>query len=277
MSSPFDMQKFRTLIYNETGMLFDEKKDYYLTSRIEQRMKEARIPTVAEYYQTLMLGNTRDEFQKFVEAITINETYMFRDFPQLQGFAEKIFPAHVESKLKKKDKTMRVWSAACSTGEEAYTLAIILKEMLTGHGDWQINVIATDIDTKVLDIAKKGVYGARSMKDTPLAYRQKYFIAEDKDSFSAGPLLRNIIKFHQLNFMDKEEMRKMRNFDFIFCRNVLIYFDDNSRKKVVEQLYESLVPNGHLFLGHSESIGRITDFFETQTIQSFMSYRKPLR
>lgn len=273
MISQVELEKFRSLIYKVTGMLFDEKKNYYISSRIEQRLAETN-QTLTDYYQDLVFGNSKEELQKFVELITINETYFFRDFPQLQGFAEKIFPLYLEEKKKKNDKTLKVWSAACSTGEEAYTLAIILKEMVDGHGDWSITVDASDIDTKVLEHGKKGVYSDRSMKDTPLVYRQKYFDISG-GQFYVRPVIKSMIKFSRVNFMDKAEMANKHNYDFIFCRNVLIYFDDESRKAVVESLFRALSPGGHLFLGHSESIGRITNVFETQSIDRFVSYRRP--
>lgn len=273
MISDTDLEKFRGLIYKITGMLFDEKKNYYISSRIEQRLQDTQ-KTLSEYYQDLMFGTAKEELQRFVELITINETYFFRDFPQLQGFAEKIFPPYLQEKARRKDNVLKIWSAACSTGEEAYTLAIILKEMVDGHGEWNIQIDATDIDTKVLDHAKKGTYSDRSMKDTPLVYRQKYFDVNN-GQFHVRPSLKNVVRFQRVNFMDKQEMSRMHNYDFIFCRNVLIYFDDESRKKVVEDLFKSLGSGGHLFLGHSESIGRITNIFETQTVDKFVSYRKP--
>ncbi|MGZ3634311.1 MAG: CheR family methyltransferase [Parachlamydiaceae bacterium] len=270
-----DLEKVRSLIYKETGMLFEPKKDYYIATRLQQRMDELGFKKFEEYYQSLIFDNQRQELQKFIEAITINETYFFRDFPQLQGFAEKVLPPYLEKKRKSYDSNLKIWSAACSTGEEPYTLSIILQEMIDDYSKWNVELKATDIDRNVLDWAKKGLYSERSMKETPLPYRPKYFLKKE-DQWQVLQRTGSPIRFSQLNFVDRSAMRQMRGFDFVFCRNVLIYFDEESRKKVVNSLYDSLVPGGYLFLGHSESIGRISAAFELQNVDGFLCYRRPL-
>ena len=266
-----DLKRIRDLIYKETGMLFGESKNYYLQSRIEQRLKELNIVDVHEYLDHLLTSSSKAEIQDFVERITINETYFFRDFPQLQGFAEKVLPHYINERNCSSNK-IKIWSAACSTGEEAYTLSIILQEML--ENDWKSEIKATDIDRAVLDKAKKGLYSTRSMKDTPIQYREKYF-SKQNDKYQINKDKFRNVSFNQLNFMDRFGMLRMREFDFIFCRNVLIYFTDDSRKKVVNRLFDALKPGGYLFLGHSESIGRITGAFNLKNIEGFLCYQKP--
>lgn len=273
--SEMDLVKVRALIYQETGMLFEDKKDYYITARIQQRMGATGFKTFNEYYRALVFSPQKEELQKFIEAITINETYFFRDFPQLQGFAEKVLPPYLEKKKSVGDFRLRVWSAACSTGEEAYTLSIILQEMIEDYSNWNAEIQATDIDRNVLAHAENGQYGERSMKETPIPYKQKYF-SKHGDQWQVGKRAKDPIRFSQTNFIDRLAMRGMRGFDFVFCRNALIYFDDESRKKVVNSLYDSLVPGGYLFLGHSESIGRITAAFELKNVDGFLCYRRPL-
>ena len=273
--STLDCNKLRALIYKETGMLFEDKKDYYISARVQQRMEKTGSKSFNEYYHTLLFSNPRDELQRFIEAITINETYFFRDFPQLQGFAEKVLPPYLERKKTARDLKLKIWSAACSTGEEAYTLSIIFQEMIDDYSKWNTEILATDVDRNVLDHASKGLYGERSMKDTPLPYKQKYFLRQD-DEWQVLKHTKDPIKFLQLNFIDRLAMRSIQGLDFVFCRNVLIYFDDDSRKKVINSLYDSLNPGGYLFLGHSESIGRITAAFELQNVGGFLCYRRPL-
>lgn len=270
------IEKLRALIQKETGMVFDERRNYFIKSKIEQRMTDAGYPGFNEYYQELMFGERGGELQAFVEAVTINETYFFRDYPQLQGFAEKVFPTYLKS-LSSTNSSIRAWSAACSTGEEPYTLAIILREMLAEEKDkrWSVSVDATDINRSVLAFAQRGVYGARSMKDTPLEYRQRYFDFKNGE-FQVKDSLKEDVKFSLVNLSERAEMRKMRGYDFVFCRNVLIYFDEEGRRKVVASLYDALRPGGYLFLGHSESIARITTAFELKSIGGFLCYRKPL-
>ena len=268
------LDKVRDLLYKETGVLIETKRDYVLKDRIERRMAAVKMPTFSEYYRSLMTG-WDGEIQELMEALTINETYFFRDFPQLQGFAEGVLPGYLDAKRERRDTSLRVWSAACSTGEEAYTLSVILQEMVKGYEKWQVNIEGTDIDRQVLRIARAGEYGRRSMKDTPLPYREKYF-EQANGHWRVLPHTAEPVSFDLLNLMDRRSMRRRRGFDFIFCRNVLIYFNDESRKKVVNCLYDALVPGGYVFLGSSESVGRITAAFELEKRGDFLCYKKPL-
>lgn len=272
--SPEDLEKIRDLIYRETGMLFENKKDYILKNRLEQRMTATRTATFSEYYHGLVYSEKKAEMMDLVESLTVNETYFFRDFPQLQGFAEQVLPRHLEKKRAAQDYTLRVWSAACSTGEEPYTLSIILQEMIEDRDQWEIVVDAVDIDRQVLRAAERGEYGERSMKDTPYPYRLKYF-RRTEDSWQVLPQASRPVRFAQMNLMDRQAMRQRRGYDFVFCRNVLIYFDDVSRKTVVNGLYDALRPGGYLFLGSSESVGRITAAFQLEKVNDFLCYKRP--
>ncbi|MDQ7053610.1 MAG: protein-glutamate O-methyltransferase CheR [candidate division KSB1 bacterium] len=270
--SSSELDKIRQLIYRESGMLFPNKKDYFLKNRLEQRAKHTQSKTFQDYYHRLLTDST--ELQNFLEELTVNETYFFRDFPQLKGFAEILLPKYLEQKRAKQEYHLRVWSAACSTGEEPYTLAIILKEMIEDFDRWNIKIHATDIDRRVLKRARIGLYSDRSMKDTPIAYRKKYF-KKTPDGWQILPTVANLVQFEQLNLIDRMAMRRRRNYDFIFCRNVLIYFDNTSRKRVVIALYDALIPGGYLFLGHAESVGRITAAFSLERYGDFLCYKRP--
>ena len=268
------LDRIRELIYRETGILYETKKDYALKDRLERCMAEAGAGSFHEYYNGLSLDNQSHELQKLIEELTVNETYFFRDFPQLQGFAEKVLPLVVAEKKAKNDFSLKVWSAACSTGEEPYTLSIIVQEMVEDYEKWKVSIFASDIDRQALRMARKGEYGQRSMKDTPLPYREKYF--EKKENFwRVLPHTAEPVDFELLNLIDRHSMRRQRGYDFIFCRNVLIYFNDLSRKKVVNSFYDALNPGGFLFLGSSESVGRITAAFELTKIDGDLFYRKP--
>lgn len=269
-----DLNKIRALLYKETGMLFDDKKNYYIESRVKQRLDVLKMDSFNEYYNEVAFGNRQQELKALIETITINETYFFRDFPQLQGFAEQVLVNYSKEKIASGSSTLSAWSAACSTGEEPYTLAIIFKEILNDLGRFEVKIDATDIDSTVLAKASAGLFSERSMKDTPLIYKNKYFIP-NQDEWKLLDPIKKMVTLRELNLIDRSEMRKMRNYDFIFCRNVLIYFDDDSRRKVVASLYDALVPGGYLFLGHSESIGRISAAFELQNIGGFLCYRRP--
>jgi len=242
--------------------------------RIERRAELLKLDSLSEYFIMLKFAPNSTEWAKLINDLTVNETYFFRDFPQLRNFAEDVLPVVVKNKLEKQSKKLKVWCAACSTGEEAYTLSIILQEMLEDFDRWEVQIIASDINTEVLQQARIGLYESRSIRDVPPEYLEKYFTLR-QDKYLITGKARKPITFKQINLMDEEEMSKVCGCDFIFCRNCLIYFDDESRKKVVDNFYEALLPEGFLFLGHSESVGRISSAFNVQRIGDSIVYSRP--
>ena len=269
-----DLNKIRDFVFKETGIFFESKKDYYLKSRIKQRITDTGCKNFMEYFHNLVFGRKDGEAISLIEELTVNETYFFRDFPQLQGFAEKVLPLYLEQKRQENDFSLKIWSAACSTGEEPYTLSIILQEMIEDFDLWNVRIDATDIDRRALRQARLGIYGDRSMKDTPMTYRTKYF-DKTSDGWKVLPNVTEYVSFEQLNLVDRVAMRKKRGYDFIFCRNVLIYFNEASRKRVMSYLYDALVSGGYILLGHSESVGRITAAFVLERKGDFLCYKKP--
>ncbi|OQX86631.1 MAG: chemotaxis protein [Candidatus Omnitrophica bacterium 4484_70.2] len=270
-----DFIKFRDLIYKKTGLFFEEKKIYFLKKRLSKRMEELEIKSTVEYYQLLSFGDkSEDELQRLIDLLTTNETYFFREFEQLQAFAEYCLPEICEKKEKNSNYKLKIWSAGCSTGEEPYTLAIILLEMLDNFRLWDKEIVATDIDSVALKRAERGVYDDRSVKDVPEEYFAKYFTTQS-DGYRVTIPLRKMVTFYKLNLFDDREIARHKNFDFIFCRNVLIYFNDLSRRKVVNYFYEALNPGGYIFLGHSESMSRISSAFKITRKGDFIVYKKP--
>jgi len=268
------VDKIRALIYKETGMFVESNKDYLIKTRLENRMSALKCGTFQEYYHLLLFGGN-GEIDNFIEEMTINETYFFRDFPQLQGFADIVLPDYLEGKRQRGARSLRTWSAACSNGCEPYTLAIMLREVIDDFQDWELRIDANDIDRKVLQHARIGLYDERQVKDIPAVYKAKYFI-ETAHGWKILPTAARHVEFEHMNLIDHASMRRKRDFDFIFCRNVLIYFDDDSRKRVVNMFYDALAPGGYLFLGSSESVGRISAAFTLERKAGFLSYRKPL-
>jgi len=269
-----DLNRVRDFIFKETGIFYESKKDNYLKTRVCQRIAETGCKSFQKWFNNLVFGSRDGEPLNLIEELTVNETYFFRDFPQLRGFAEEVLPAYLEKKRKNRDYNLKLWSAACSTGEEPYTLAIILREMIEDFDLWEVRIEATDIDRRVLRHARLGLYGDRSMKDTPILYRDKYF-RKTTEGWQVLPSVTKSVFFEQLNLVDRLAMRRRRGYDFIFCRNVLIYFNDSSRKRVVSDLYDALLPGGYIFLGHAESVGRITAAFILERMGDFLCYRKP--
>lgn len=267
-------QRFVDFIYKKTGIWFETRKRYFVIKRLDERIAELGLEDYNEYYKLLKFSIEQTEMQQLINRLTINETYFFRDFPQLQGFAEDVLLQMVKEKITAGNKRIRLWSAGCSTGEEPYTLAIILLEMLPDPDQWTIEIMASDINTRVLDIARKGFYNSRSIKDVPLEYLKRYF-TQRFDTHILNMKIRNMVTFKIINLMKDREMEAQANYDLIFCRNVLIYFDTDSRLSVLNRFYQSLRSEGYIYLGHSESVARITDSFKIKRIGSTIAYYKP--
>jgi len=264
--------KFIKLIYKKTGLHYEYNKKYFVQKRVEKRAELLEIETLSEYFMMLKFAEDASEFYRLINDLTVNETYFFRDFPQLSNFAENVLP--IFAKEKEGKKKIKIWCAACSTGEEPYTLSIILQEMLERPEEWEIQILASDINTEVLQSAKIGLYDSRAVKDVPPEYLEKYF-TKRHDKHLINLNIRKSVSFKRINLMDEYEMRNINGCDFIFCRNCLIYFDEESRKNVVSSFYESLNYGGFLFLGHSESVGRISSAYKVQRIGDTIVYSRP--
>lgn len=266
--------KFIKLVYKHTGIFYEYNKKYYVHKKVERRAQLLQLDSLNEYYQLIKFSDYTSEFNQLINDLTVNETYFFRDFPQLRNFAEDLLPLLVRKKEKSNQNKIRIWSAACSTGEEPYTLAIILQEMLDNPEQWDIEIIASDINTQVLKEAQNGLYEERAIRDVPPEYLEKYFIKR-QDKYMLVPKVKRFVKFMNINLMDAEMTKVITSCDVIFCRNCLIYFDDTSRKEVLLSFYESLSPGGYILLGHSESVGRISSSYHVQKIGDSIIYSKP--
>lgn len=269
-----DFIKLRRLIYERTGIFFGDNKIYYVKKRLQKRMEICGFDTAKEYLKYLTLFDTQNrEFQNLINLLTINETYFFREFSQLQVFAEACLDEIVRQKLANGDRTIKVFSAGCSTGEEPYTLAIILREMLDDFDLWEVMIKAVDIDENVLVKARQGKYDSRSVKDVPPSYLRKYFLTPATGEFVVKPEIKELVVFEHLNLMDRRALRYENNYDFIFCRNVLIYFNDASRKQIVDRFYTMLNKGGYIFLGHAESLSRISTAFKIRRTNGHIVYQ----
>ncbi len=270
-----DFIKFRDLIHEKCGIYFEEKKQYLLKKRIEDRMKVTNTKEHKDYYRLIKYDPRGNELNIFIDSLTTNETYFFREMTQLNGFVNDVLPLVLEEKKKAivPMKKLKIWSAACSSGCEPYTLAVLLREKLTNPLEWTVQISGTDISSHILQVCRNGIYTERDVKDVPPALKRKYFENSD-GQYKISKTLKDIVKFSQLNFLDKMMMRSMRDFDFIFCRNVLIYFTDDIRKKIVSMLYDSLRPGGYIFLGHADSMSRISAAFKLEKINNTITYKK---
>lgn len=264
--SPVEHRLLAEYIYKKTGLRFEENKSYYVNKRVRERMQRIGQPTVMSYLHYLRFHDAGQELEELINVLTVNETYFFREYNQLKCFAEEVLPI-----LMQNHKCIKVWSAGCSTGEEAYTLAIILTEMLADT-DFTFKVLATDINTDVLKAAERAVYGERSVKDVPETYKKKYFQKEGAWHV-VRPEVKKNVHFFYLNLAD-DWVARMNGLHAVFCRNVLIYFDDLSRREVALKFYQALEPGGFIFLGHSESMSRVTPVFRLRRFKNAIIYQK---
>ncbi|MFO0831351.1 MAG: protein-glutamate O-methyltransferase CheR [Phycisphaerales bacterium] len=265
-------QQMRTLIYTRSGIYFPDTKKYVLESRLTQRLIELELEDFEQYYMFLSTGPYQsDEFQEMFNRITINETSFFRNEPQLDVFEKQVLPELLEAR--KNTRRLRLWSAACSSGEEPYTLAILLHRTLGARlAEWNIEVLGTDISEKVLEVATSAEYSDYAVRTTPALVKQRYFTQEG-GKWMLTPAIRNMVNFQLHNLKDKLGSRRFGTFDVIFCRNVLIYFDDPMKDAVVSTFFDQLAPDGTLFIGHSETIRGTSQFTPTNIAQGFC-YRK---
>jgi len=271
-----DFEQLRDYIYNVCGIYFHSSKKYFLESRLARRMEVTGSKSHAEYLQQVRSGvGGSAELKKLLDEITTNETCFFRNMPQLNALETKLLPEIVAHKSKIGFKKLRIWSAGSSSGEEAYTMAMLLLEKrATLLKDWIIEIVGTDINETVICQAKEGVYNSYSVRNTPDFYLKKYFKEEGPGKFVLSPEVKKLASFNQLNLYDDNKMLFMKSFDFIFCANVLIYFDTASKSKVVQHFYNNLQPYGYFFLGQSESLHGVNDKFKTVHFPGGFTYNK---
>lgn len=267
---------FRDTIYSHCGIYFDDESKYLLEKRLARRLATLNIATFREYYQYLKYNRKKDqEMMDIMDILTTNETYFFREAFQLRAFTDEIIPELIHKKTKEHSRSIRIWSAGCSTGEEPYTIAMLLNDLPGLHG-WKLEIVGTDISQRVLQHARRGVYGKSSFRSTDQSYVERYF-HEQEDGFRITEKIRELVTISHLNLFDSHRMMMLGRMDLIFCRNVIIYFDLSAKKRVVESFHNSLSDGGFLLLGHSESLMNITTQFTLRHFKNDMIYQKPDR
>jgi len=265
----------RDLIFKELGLQFEDTKVEFLDRRAEKRMLALGMAKTDDYlFHLRFLDQQGAEMQQLANLITTNETYMFREFDQLQAFADHCLPEVLERKETLGVRRLRIWSAGCSSGEEAYTLAIILREVMHDADQWDIQILGTDIDEVRLEMASRQIYGQYAVREVPDEYMARHMIPVANETYRVRAETARLVEFRHLNLSDRASIRSIRDMDFIFCRNVLIYFSETSRKAVVEHFYNSLSRGGFLYLGHCESVSRITTLFQLKRLDKHLVYCK---
>lgn len=266
----------RDLVHSYCGIYFDDGSKFLVERRLARRLEERRVRTFEEYYHFLRYDRKREEeLAVLVDNLTTNETYFFRESPQLRAFSEEILP-ELRTTLAGR-KTLRIWSAGCSTGEEPYTIAMLLLESGAWWHDWQVEILGSDINQRVLHTARKGVYKKTSHRVSTPEMINKYFVEEGRGDYRIIDRVRELVSFSYVNLLDPYKTSLINNMDVIFCRNVIIYFDRDAKKKVVESFHDKLRDGGYLLLGHSESLINISNAFVLRTLKNDMVYQKPAR
>jgi chemotaxis protein methyltransferase CheR len=264
----------RDLIRDYCGIYFDDDSMYLLERRLSKRVRNHHFNSFRDYYRHLLYGRNRDEeLAMIIDVLTVNETYFFREQSQLKTFSEEILPELRD--LNKDKKMLRIWSAGCSTGEEPYTIAMLVLEKKYFYG-WYIEILGSDINQRVLQVARSGIYRKNSFRTTEQHFINKYF-KEENSLFRISDSVKQYVNFSYLNLLDPLKIKLVGIMDVIFCRNVLIYFDQQSRKKAVENFYERLVDGGYLLLGHAESLINISTAFTLRHLKHDMVYQKPIK
>lgn len=268
--SPEELQKITALIYRWTGMTFGEGKRYYIERRVAERLGKTGCKDTRAYL--LLLGSDAKERELLTNAFTINETYFYREEHQFAALANAILPAVITAK--RPGDLIRIWSVPCSTGDEAYSIALWLLENWPLVDAYNVEIVGSDIDTKAVEAALAGRFAARALQRLPEKVLTSYFEPEHGHRRKIIDDLRESVRFTCANLFDAASLGGLGRFDVIFCRNLLIYFDDASRLIAADNLHNRLVPGGYLCLGHSESMARISERFDLVRLSDAIVYRR---
>jgi chemotaxis protein methyltransferase CheR len=261
-------KNLRDFIYDNSGIYIADTKKYLIENRLSRILQEKKLNSFEEYLSLIKVSSNGNELARLFDAITTNETYFFREEQQLNVFTDTLIPKVLSQT---KNARLRIWSAACSTGEEPYTLAIMLMEKYSSTRPFEI--YATDISEGVLTSAKSAVYNSYSTRNIPEPYLKKYF-SNSNNTHKLSSEVKNSVKFMKGNLIDHKTIKSLRGMDIIFCRNVLIYFDGKAKQKAVSNLYDCLNPGGYLVIGSSESLHNVTRAFRPSITKKTIMYQK---
>ena len=272
-----EFRLLRDFIHEQLGLYFDDGQRGSLRSRLAGRLASLGLTSFEDYYHYLRFGPQHaEERDRMAANVTNNETYFYREMPQLQVFADSVLKGLKDRKTARGDRTIRVLSAGCSSGEEAYTLAMIAYDSGLFFWNWEVQVMGMDVDLSALEKARRAVYHPNSFRSIRQPIVEKHFVMEPGGA-RVKDAIRKMVRFRQGNIVDPASYEGLGPLDVVFCRNVLIYFSDAMILNVVKLFHAALAPGGFLFLGHAESLSRITDLFTPIRFQGAMVYQKPDR
>jgi len=271
-----EYRMFCELLKDRCGLHFGPDTRFLVERRVARRVQELELGSFAAYHFLLRSGHEgEEEFQRVIDELTTNETYFFRELNQLRALVEEIIPQLLRHKSRAgSNRAVNIWSAGCSSGEEPYSIIALALEagLLPGR---DLHVYASDISRGMLMKSRRGIYREASFRETRPALREKYFIEKEKQHRIRDEVKRHVDFIH-LNLMDRSKIALLGTMDVILCRNVIIYFDLETKKRVIETFYDKLRPAGYLLLGHSESLINISSAFELAHLENDLVYRRPL-
>jgi chemotaxis protein methyltransferase CheR len=267
--SEHELSEIRMLIEERTGICFDESRERFFSTRVREHIVAKKLPGGTELLRAIRKTNI--EYEALLESLLTQETSFFRYPGVYEAFEKRLLPELHVKKFWKNPRTLRVWSAGCSTGEEAYSIAITIADALSFADSWKLEILATDVSRNALRIAERGIYKGRSVASVSEKQRTAHF-TQLKDGYQVKSRLQKMITFAQMNLASAVYVGRM---DLIFCMNVMIYFTEERRRTLVQRFYDSLEPGGYLFLGHSESISKMPVKFQAIVLNDCILYRKP--
>ena len=273
-----ELKLFEDYLREYSGLVFKGAQEDLFKKRILMRVEANSLGSVKDYYHFLRFDSKKEEeIILLLNLVTVNETYFFREPPQMEMLKNSFLPMLKESKQKSGNKKIRIWSAACSTGAEPYTMAILIVESgLFSPKEWTIEILGSDINTEALNVAKQGIYNEFDFRATDANIRTKYFSHDSGRYFKLDKKIIDMVKFSRINFFNSSQMAFVRDIDLILCRNALIYFDSDGKSKIVKNFYDSLAPGGFLLIGQTESLFKITTLFDMKPMSKVIMYQKPL-
>jgi chemotaxis protein methyltransferase CheR len=255
-----DFVRFQRLIENESGIHLPLTKKPLLIGRLSRRLRELRLPGLVEYYEQVIAD--REECTRMIDCISTNETHFFREPIHFDFLLSRVFPQWIaQASAGERPRTIRIWSAGCSSGEEPYSMAMVLLDHFPPSAGWHIEILATDISTRALARARAGIWPMEKARHIPPQYLKAFMlrgIGEEEGKMKAGPEISGVIRFEHGNILRQAAKSFPQRFDIILCRNVLIYFQPETKARVIESLINHLAPDGHLLVGHSESLNSLT-------------------
>lgn len=259
-----EFQLFSSFIYEQVGIQLPPSKKTMLEARLQKRLKTLEINTFDAYRKFVFSQEGRQtELVHLIDVVTTNKTDFFRESDHFEFLTQKALPESIKRRDNRISEIFRIWSAGCSSGEEPYTLAIVLSEFAANHHGFRFSILASDISTRILQTAKTAIYPEERIDGIALSIKKKYILRSKDKSESLiriCPELRSRVVFRRINFMDID-FGIAEKMDIIFCRNVVIYFDKSTQRKLMKKFHHQLRPGGYLFLGHSETLTGINDDF----------------